>query len=284
MRHGIVVTEREPKRFAALARRAEDNGWDAVFSWETLFGFDPWVGLTAAAVGTERIRLGTMLTPIVKYKPWHLASLTLTLDELSGGRVILSVGLGAVTPGWTSYEADPGRRVRAELMTESLQIMRGLWQDPTAFTHDGIHHRVRPTEMFVPSPVRPRPVTTWCVGMAGARRSLSRAAHCDGLLPNYPGPPGHVGPWDPGLDGQAAVLREILGLRAELGLTGSYDVVAEHATPLPERSRAVEEAAALAEAGFTWFVDSVWDHHGAPDELARIQARIDAGPPLSPGG
>lgn len=275
MRNGIVVTERDPRLFAELAARAEDKGWDAVFSWETLYGFDPWVGLTAAAMRTERIRLGTLLTPVTKYKPWHLASVTMTLDELSGGRVILAVGLGAITEGWTSYEADPGRRVRAQQMTESLEIMRGLWADPTSFSHDGTHFQVQPTEMFTPQPPRSRPVTTWCVGLAGARRSLTRAAHCDGLLPNFPGTPGEDGPVD-----RAAVVREILDLRAELGLTGTYDIVAEHDTPLPQRARAVEQAAALQEAGFTWFVDSVWEHYGSPGEVEAIKARIDAGPPV----
>lgn len=281
MEYGIVVTERDPGLFAELAARAEDCGWDAVFSWETLYGFDPWVGLTAAAMRTERIRLGTMLTPIVKYKPWHLASVAMTLNELSGGRVILPVGLGAITEGWTSYEVDPGRRARAALMTESLDVMRGLWTDPATFGYDGAHYRVRPTQMFIPRPPRPRPVTTWCVGLAGARRSLARAARCDGLLPNYPAPPGHVGPWNPGLAGQQAVVREILDLRTELGLTGPYDIVAEDDTPLPQRARALEHAAALREAGFTWFVDSVWEHYTSPDEVAAIRARIDAGPPTA---
>ena len=281
MRHGIVVTERDPRLFAELAVRAEDRGWDAVFSWETLYGFDPWIGLTAAAIRTGTVRLGTMLTPVVKYKPWHLASLTMTLNELSGGRVILGVGLGAVTQGWTAYEADPGRRVRAELMTESLDVMRGLWADPTAFSHDGVHYRVRPTEMFTPQPPRPRPVTTWCVGLSGVRRSMTRAARCEGLLPNYSAPAGHDDSWQPGPEQQAAVVREILDLRVELGLAGPYDIVAEHQTPLLERGRAVEQAAALQEAGFTWFVDSVWDHYGSPDETEAVKARIDAGPPTS---
>ena len=158
VRYGIVVTERDPRLFAELAARAEGCGWDAVFSWETLYGFDPWVGLTAAAMRTEGIGLGTMLTPIVKYKPWHLASVAMTLNELSGGRVILPVGLGAITEGWTSYEADPGRRARAELMTESLDVMRGLWADPEGFSYDGAHYRVRPTQMFTPRPPRPRAV------------------------------------------------------------------------------------------------------------------------------
>lgn len=279
MRHGIVVTERHPVRFAELAQRAERAGWDAVFSWETLYGFDPWIGLSAAAVATETIRLGTLLTPATKYKPWQLASVTMTVNELSGGRVILSVGLGAVGDGWVNYEADPGRRVRAAQMTEALEIARGLWADPTGFGYDGAHYRVRPTETFVPRPDRPRPVTTWCVGLSGARRSMTRAARCDGLLPNYPAPAGHTGPWTPEPAQQAQVVREVLALRAELGVTGPYDVVAEDGSPLTERTRVREQVAMLAEAGFTWFVDSAWEQHGSPDEVDVIKARIDAGPP-----
>lgn len=281
MQFGIVITTRRPAELAELAERAEQAGWDGIFSWETLSGLDPWVGLTAAAARTSRLRLGTLLTPGTKYKPWHLASLTQTLDQFSGGRVILSVGLGAISPAWTAFEDDPGRRIRAAQLSETLIVMRGLWADPQGFAFEGDYARIRPPQTWdIPLDLAAgRPVTTWCVGLAGARRSLVRAAACDGLLPNYPPPPGVAPPFTPGLGAQAALVREILDLRAELGLTGPYDVVAEDDVPLTEWNRARDQAAALAEAGFTWFVDSSWGHLGAPDEIDVIKARIDAGPP-----
>ena len=63
---------------------------------------------------TTRIKLGTLLTPAARWKPWDLASAAGTVDRLSDGRVILSAGLGAVHEGWTAFEADEGRRTRAQ--------------------------------------------------------------------------------------------------------------------------------------------------------------------------
>lgn len=282
VRYGIVVTDRDPRRFAELARAAEDAGWDAVFSWESVSGLDAWVALTAAAVATERIRLGTMLTPLPRWRPWDLARVTTSLDLLSGGRVILPVGLGAVTPEWTAFEADQGRRTRAELLDENLDVLVGLWSGEP-FTYAGTHHTVNAVERgpFAPPATVQRPhIPVWCVGLAGARRSMARAVRCDGLLPNFR-PPEGVAPetYDAAVDEYAAIAREALDLRADAGLTGAYDLVGEAGYPIDEWNRAVERAAALAEIGFTWFVDSYWYDLGAPDEAARTRARIEQGPP-----
>src|SRR5437667_12547048 len=74
---------------------AERSGWDGVFVWETAYGVDAWSLLAAMARETTRVRLGTMLTPLPWRRPWKVASQAVTLDELSGGRAILAVGLGA---------------------------------------------------------------------------------------------------------------------------------------------------------------------------------------------
>ena len=92
----------DAKLTAALARAAEDAGWDGFFVWDHINAAfepgspmaDPWVLLTAIAVATERIRIGTMVTPVARRRPWKLARETVTIDRLSGGRLILGVGLG----------------------------------------------------------------------------------------------------------------------------------------------------------------------------------------------
>src|SRR6266568_4714085 len=114
MRYGWVLPYGDARTAAELAVVAEDHGWDAFFVWEPVWGIDAWVALTAAAMRTERIRLGTMLTPLPRRLPWDVASQVATLDNLSGGRVILSVGLGAPDDRWWLFEDDPGRRTRAE--------------------------------------------------------------------------------------------------------------------------------------------------------------------------
>src|SRR5574341_374940 len=98
------------------AREAEKAGWDGFFVAEPVWGIDAWVSLGAAAMATKRIRLGTMLTPVSRMRPWKLASETITLDHLSNGRVILAVGLGAIDTGFASFGEVTDRRTRAELL------------------------------------------------------------------------------------------------------------------------------------------------------------------------
>src|SRR5438128_5823850 len=101
MRYGIILEGGDFRRFGELANQAEAAGWDAVFVADALAmvqpfdWFDPWVVLTAMAMSTERIRIGTLLTPPSRRRPWKLARETSTLDQFSNGRLILSVGLGA---------------------------------------------------------------------------------------------------------------------------------------------------------------------------------------------
>src|SRR5262245_14596165 len=100
MRYGIVIPSGDVRAFPALAREAEAAGWEAIFLPDCIYiagapdvGFDPWVALTAIATATERIRFGPMITPLSRRRPWKLARETATLDVLSGGRLILPVGL-----------------------------------------------------------------------------------------------------------------------------------------------------------------------------------------------
>src|SRR3990172_609835 len=103
MKFGFVMPQGDARAAARLAAEAEAAGWDGFFVWEPVWGIDAWVALTAAAMRTKRIRLGTMLTPLSRMRPWKLASETATLDNLSGGRVILAVGLGAVDTGFGAF-------------------------------------------------------------------------------------------------------------------------------------------------------------------------------------
>ena len=146
---------------ADAAALAERSGWDALFAWEAVWGVDAWVALTAAAMRTSTLRLGTMLTPVPRLKPWDLASRVLTLDQLSGGRVTLGAGLGALHEGWTAFEPDEGRRVRVEKLDESLAIYAGLIRRPAL--------RLRG-----PATSASAPPTSWC----RTRRSSGRTRRC----------------------------------------------------------------------------------------------------------
>src|ERR1700761_7140604 len=83
-----------PGTFAEVGRRAEAAGWDALLVWDHVAGekdlgweiADPWILLTAAALATSRIRLGTAITPVARRRPSKLAREVTTLDRLTGGR------------------------------------------------------------------------------------------------------------------------------------------------------------------------------------------------------
>ncbi|HEU0113779.1 MAG TPA: LLM class flavin-dependent oxidoreductase, partial [Thermomicrobiales bacterium] len=101
MQYGFVITTGGPREAADLAHEAEAAGWDGVFTWDGIAiagepSYDPWVTMAAMAMRTERVRLGAILTPPSRRRPWKLARETMTLDHLSHGRLILPVGLGAL--------------------------------------------------------------------------------------------------------------------------------------------------------------------------------------------
>ena len=85
MRFGAVIPFADEREFTELATVAEEAGWDMVFSWEAVWGQDAWATLAAAAMVTERVRLGTLLTPAARYRPWDLASRVASVDRLSAG-------------------------------------------------------------------------------------------------------------------------------------------------------------------------------------------------------
>src|ERR1700760_647175 len=99
IRCGAVLPGGTATEQLELAVLAEESGWDGVFTWEAAYGVDAWGLLAAMAVRTSSVRLGTMLTPLPWRRPWKLASQVATVDQLSGGRAILAVGLGALDEG-----------------------------------------------------------------------------------------------------------------------------------------------------------------------------------------
>jgi alkanesulfonate monooxygenase SsuD/methylene tetrahydromethanopterin reductase-like flavin-dependent oxidoreductase (luciferase family) len=277
MRFGWVLPYGDARTAAEMAAVAEEHGWDGFFVWEGVWAIDPWVSLAAVAMRTARIRMGTMLTPLPRRRPWELASQVATLDNLSGGRVILPVGLGATDDRWWLFEDDPGRRVRAEQMDEALELIHALWSGEPV-TYDGAHYRARPAEVMVPPrPVQRPRVPIWVVGAWPRPKSMRRAAKLDGWLPAYMPRKGGDHELEPG------VLREgIAWLRerragAGLGMDG-YDVVAEGTTPA-DPAAAGEIVRPWAEAGATWWIDADWSAMEPGQVRAAALERLRAGPP-----
>src|ERR1700744_459504 len=96
MRYGVVLPGGTALEQLDQAVLADQAGWDGVFVWEAAYGVDAWTLLAAMAARTERVLLGTMLTPLPWRRPWKVASQVATLDQLSHGRAVLAVGVGAV--------------------------------------------------------------------------------------------------------------------------------------------------------------------------------------------
>lgn len=285
MRFGFVVPYADSREFAELAALGEQHGWDAVFTWEALYGVDAWVSLAAAALSTERIRLGTLLTPVPRIKPWDLATRVGTVDRLSAGRVILGAGLGALHDGWTAYEADEGRKVRAEKLDEGLAVYAGLLGGQP-FEFAGKHYSAAPNTFMLPDPPvqQPHP-PVWVVGarVVGRQKqpSLARAARWQGLLPVW-ADPDHPNDGNSGVTGperMAAIVDDVRALRTEQGLPWEgYDVVLEADSTGEFVKTELHPPSVWAEVGVTWWVESWWGLPGGPDGMTELRRRIEVGP------
>ncbi|GAA3596847.1 LLM class flavin-dependent oxidoreductase [Kribbella ginsengisoli] len=180
----------DPRVVASLAAAAEEAGWDALFVWDHVRWrspvravADPWVALTAAAMVTERLRLGPMVTPLARRRPAVLARQTASLDVLSNGRLTLGVGIGADRFGeeFSRFGDEPDDRTRAAMTDESLDILRGAWTGEPVH-HQGTHYTVNDVE-FLPKPAQPDGIPIWIAGFPGNTRPRRRAARYNGFFP-----------------------------------------------------------------------------------------------------
>jgi alkanesulfonate monooxygenase SsuD/methylene tetrahydromethanopterin reductase-like flavin-dependent oxidoreductase (luciferase family) len=155
----ILYTGGDIHTLPALAAEAEETGWDGVFYWDGIYldrhaeagdhVYDPWVVLAAFAMRTERVRIGALLTPLPRRRPWKVARESVSVDHLSRGRLVLPVGMGFVPDaGFSRVGERSDARTRAERLDESLEIICGLWTGrPFAFR--GNHYAVE--EMTFPT-------------------------------------------------------------------------------------------------------------------------------------
>ena len=281
MRYGLSVPNLgaygEPRRLVGLAQAAEAAGWDGFFLWDSVLVdphrpqpvVDPWVVLAAIAMGTERIRLGPMVTPLARRRPWKLARETASLDHLSGGRLILGVGLGdpaEVEFGHFGEATDA--RARADRLDEGLAVLTGLWSG-RPFAYAGEHFQVREA-VFLPAPVQTPRIPIWVGGWWPNRRPMRRAARWDGVFPSKLGD-GGVGMLT------AAEVREIVAYVGQHRTgSGPFDVVVAGETPDDNPAEAAALVATYAAAGVTWWLESLPE---TPASLDAVRARIRQGPP-----
>ena len=248
----------DPIVLTRLAAEAEEAGWDGVFVWDHVHWHgrevaDPWIVMAAMAQATSTVALGPMVMPLARRRPAKVARETATLDRLSGGRLVLGVGLGSDRYGseYSAFGEETDDRRRAEMLDESLAILAAAWSgEPvhhagTHFTIDGIPFR--------PTPVERIPV--WAAGYPGKIKPMRRAANLDGFFPvNLTKP-----------DELAEAIAPLVTLRE--GRTGPYDI----AVALP----ADADVPAFSQAGATWWL-AEFDHESP--SVADVRAVLRNGP------
>lgn len=277
MKFGIVGTFGTVDQLVGLAAEAEDAGWDGYFTWDAVdIGvdgdvWDPWAVLAAAAVRTERITLGALVFALPRRRPWVVARQALTVDHLSGGRLVIPAGLGVpLDRAFAGVEGElTSTRERAELLDDHLAIL-DLAFSGEPFSYQGTHHRVTDLQ-FRPRPVQRPRVPIWVVGAYPSERSMGRAVRYDGLVPQLRG--------DRAMDelGPAEVAEIAAWVREHRAPgAGPYEIVLQGVLPA-DPAEARDHAAALAEAGATWFVESRWEGPGST--YAALTERVRQGVP-----
>lgn len=277
MKFGYVLPRGSARLAAESAKLAEDYGWDGFFVWEPVWGVDAWISLAAAAMATQKIRLGTMISPLSRMRPWKIASETATLDQLSNGRVILSVGLGALDTGFAEFGEETDRKERAELLDESLAILTGLWKGQP-FEFSGSHYQIQPTHFLPPPPPVQTPrIPIWVVGLWHSPRSMKRVLRYDGILP------AKMDANHEFIEITPSDIQEIRDfIQQKKPEQPSFDIVVEGQTPGKEPAAEMEKVRAFARAGATWWIEANWGLSEQPDDavlLKEIGDRVRRGPP-----
>jgi alkanesulfonate monooxygenase SsuD/methylene tetrahydromethanopterin reductase-like flavin-dependent oxidoreductase (luciferase family) len=261
VKHGLLVANigaySDPRVFVELAQSAEGAGWDAVLIWDHLaftWGMpaaDPWVALGAAAVSTERVLLGTGVTPVARRRPQVLAHELATLAAAAPARVLFGAGLGGGHGEFARFGEDEGEHARAAKLDEGLDVVAALLSGEPV-NHHGEHYTVDGVTLK-PAP-DPR-IPIWIGGMS--KKARARAARFDGWFADTASPtemnttPEQFARMLDGYDfGDVAVMG--YSKAGDDALRGEY-----------------------AGAGATWWIEQIHERRASADEN---RARVAAGP------
>lgn len=283
MRYGVNLPNlgeySDPRLLADLALEAEQAGWDGVFVWDHILlspelqATDPWIALAAMAMNTQRVTIGTLVTPLARRDPSTVAREVVTLDHLSNGRVILGVGLGA--PAETEFElfgeeGDP--KVRAQKLDEGLEIVVGLCSGKP-FQYSGAFHEI-PETTFALMPVQPGGIPIWVAGYWPNKAPMRRAARCQGVYPVAPDPNSETFallPMSPEM---------VMEIRAYVDehrtIDGPFEMVVSYDLPVDDPELSAEIVQGLADAGVTWLLHEFMPWGPSVEDARK---RIWQGPP-----
>jgi alkanesulfonate monooxygenase SsuD/methylene tetrahydromethanopterin reductase-like flavin-dependent oxidoreductase (luciferase family) len=263
MRHAIHVplfgALADPHAVADIARAAEQAGWDGLFVWDHVLSpvagewdiADPWLALAGAAMVTDRIRLGPMVTPLPRRRVIKLARETVTLDRLSRGRLILGLGTGRdIAREYSAFGDVNDPRQLGRLLDEGVTVLTALWAGQTVTHHGAV---VVDDVRVIPGPVQRPRIPVWFGTNRTTGSPIQRAARYDGIFPL-------------GMDA-AGVARVARAIETVRGSREGFDIAVA--------ARPDEDFDALRAAGATWAVREFWPGD-RPDQVLRA---IDRGRP-----
>lgn len=274
-----------PKTLAELAKDAEEADWDGFFIWDHILGptewkvpvsdslvpigyapyVDPCVALTAIAMKTESIRIGALVTPLARRRPWKLARELVSIDHLSNGRLVLGVGLGGTRVEFEAFGENGDANVRAKKLDEGLDILIGLWTGKP-FSYSGEYYQLDEVA-FLPRPVQSPRIPIWVACFWPNKKPLRRAARYDGVVPA-------PADWTKKLtpDDLSQIIAYMEKHRTD---PRPFGVMVGGQTP-PDPEKGAEIVQQYVEAGATWWSEDI---NGWRGSLKDMRERIRQGPP-----
>lgn len=265
----------DAKTLAEFACLAEEAGWDGIFLEDYIVHHsaqdaptcDPWIALTAMALRTQRIRLGTTVTALSRRRPWKLARETVTLDHLSNGRLTLGVGLGDThDPGFSQVGEVTDNKQRAKMLDEALDILVGLWSGQP-FSYQGEYFQIQKVT-FLPRPLQTPRIPIWVGGNWPLRGPLQRAARFDGFVG------GKIHAEDEDWHLTPTEVRALKALvESQRSITTPFDIALGGGPRGEDWEQERAMIKSVAEVGATWWME--WIAPAAADEL---RTKIKQGP------
>ena len=171
----VVLGDGGLDRLRDVGRLIEQLGYDGCYIFDhPALQADPWICLAALSSVTERVRLGSVVNCVPYRHPAYLARLAADLDNLSGGRLMLGLGIGWLIPEFAAFDVpfrQPGVRYRQ--LEEALAIISGVW-GAEKFSYDGGQYRVQELQVTPPPVQSPRPPLM--IGGSGENRTLRLVA------------------------------------------------------------------------------------------------------------
>jgi len=158
----------DPAAFRSYLARADALGFDSAWTLEQPLGtaglLSPLETMTYAAACTDRLRLGCVVFVSPLHQPVHLAKAISSLDQLSGGRIDIGVGLGGRNRPFTAFGIDPKGLVAR--FNEGIHVMKLLWSEATV-TFDGRFWQLE-NAAIAPKPIQAPHPPLWFGGSAPA--------------------------------------------------------------------------------------------------------------------